>query len=114
MTGRTLLIALTAAALYAAVLVASASADEHQVRVTLTDGQVLVLTVDVAPGQPLESAIPALPAPVASVEDLGPVETPTPTPEPTPEPTSTVTPPIPLSTPSAPATADPAPTAPAT
>src|SRR3954451_22412619 len=49
MTGRRLLIALIAAALYAGVLAASASADQHRARVTLVTGQVLVVTVNVPP-----------------------------------------------------------------
>jgi hypothetical protein len=99
MTGRKLLIALLAAALYAAVLVASASADQHRVRVTLVGGQVMTLTVDVPAGTPVANALPALPGPVAGVEDLGPIETPTPSPTPqlpiptvgTPTPTQTPT-----------------------
>jgi murein DD-endopeptidase MepM/ murein hydrolase activator NlpD len=100
MTGRKLLIALTAAALYAAVLVASASADQHRVRVTLVGGQVMTLTVDVPPGGAVADALPALPAPVTGVEDLGPVGVPSPSPTPqlpvptagTPTPANTPTP----------------------
>ena len=102
MTSRKLLIAITATALYAVVLVASASAALHRVQVTLITGQTLTLTVDVPPGTPVEQVqIPGLPAPVQEIVDLGPAETPTPTPtvppvetpeepkadEPTPEPT---------------------------
>src|SRR4051812_12560944 len=89
MTGRKLLIAITAAALYAVVLVATASAQEHRVRVTLVTGQVMTLTVDVPPGGSVSSALPALPAPVKSVVDLGAIATPTPVPT-VPVPTPTV------------------------
>ena len=92
-------IASTAAALYAVVLVASASAALHRVQVTLVTGQTLVVTVDVPPGTPIQQVqVPGLPAAVQEIVDLGPVETPTPTPtappvevpeveEPTPDPT---------------------------
>jgi murein DD-endopeptidase MepM/ murein hydrolase activator NlpD len=82
MTSRKLLtIATTAAALYAVVLVASASAALHRVQVTLVTGQVMTLTVDVPPGTPIQQVqIPGLPAPVQEIVDLGPVEEPTPVP----------------------------------
>jgi hypothetical protein len=84
MTGRKLLIALAAAALYAVVLVASASAEMHRVQVTLVTGQVLTVTVDVPPGSSVQQVqIPGLPAPVQGIVDLGPVATPTPVPVPT-------------------------------
>jgi hypothetical protein len=85
MTGRKLLgIALAAAAMYAVVLVASASAEVHRVQVTLVTGQVLTLTVDVPPGTPVQQVqVPGLPAPVQNIVDLGPVSTPTPVPTPT-------------------------------
>ena len=84
MTGRKLLIALAAAALYAVVLVASASAEMHRVQVTLVTGQVITVTVDVPPGTPVQQVqIPGLPAPVQDIVDLGPVATPTPVPVPT-------------------------------
>jgi hypothetical protein len=85
MTGRKLLrIALAAAAFYAAVLVASASAEMHKVQVTLVTGQVLTVTVDVPPGTPVQQVqIPGLPAPVQNIVDLGPISTPTPVPTPT-------------------------------
>src|SRR3954468_9683695 len=85
MTGRKLLrIALAAAALYAAVLVASAQAEMHKVQVTLVTGQVLTVTIDVPAGTPVQQAqIPGLPAPVQNIVDLGPVATPTPPPVPT-------------------------------
>jgi murein DD-endopeptidase MepM/ murein hydrolase activator NlpD len=85
MTGRKLLrIALAAAALYAAVLVASASAEMHRVQVTLVTGQVLTVTVDVPAGTPVQQVqIPGLPAPVQNIVDLGPISTPTPVPTPT-------------------------------
>jgi hypothetical protein len=93
------LIALLAAALYAAVLVASASAEEHSVRVTLVTGQVMTLQVNVPPGGSAASALPGLPAPVKSVVDLGPIATPTPIPTVPPVPSITVVP-HPTSTPS--------------
>jgi hypothetical protein len=80
MTGRKLLIALVAAALYAVVLVTSASAEIHRVQVILVTGEVITTTVDVPPGASVSSVqIPGLPAPAQSVVDLGPVGTPTPT-----------------------------------
>src|SRR4051794_26522285 len=101
MTGRRLLIALLAAALYAGVLATSASADQHRVQVTLVTGQVLVLTVDVPPGGSIAGSLPALPAPVKSIVDLGAVATPTPPPAPqVPAPTA----------PSVPGTSSPTPT----
>jgi hypothetical protein len=85
MTHRKLLIALAAAALYAVVLVTSASAALHRVQVTLVTGQTMTLTVDVPPGTPVQQLqIPGLPAPVQDIVDLGPVETPTPVPTPPP------------------------------
>jgi murein DD-endopeptidase MepM/ murein hydrolase activator NlpD len=98
-TRRSLCIALTAAALYAGVLVSAASAELHRVRVTLVTGQQLTLTVDVPPGTPVSQVqIPGLPAPVQSILDLGTVSTATPTATPTapatvtPTVTSTTTP----------------------
>src|ERR1051325_2144345 len=71
-------IALAASALYAGVLVASASAELHRVQVTLVTGQVLTVTVDVPAGTPVTQVqIPGLPAAVQNVVDLGPVATPT-------------------------------------
>ena len=67
-------IALVSTALYAAVVVATASAELHQVRVTLVTGQVLTMTVDVPPGGTASAShLPGLPAPVQSIEDLGPI-----------------------------------------
>jgi murein DD-endopeptidase MepM/ murein hydrolase activator NlpD len=85
MTGRKLLrIALAAAALYAAVLVASAQAEMHKVQVTLVTGQVLTVNVDVPAGTPVQQVqIPGLPAPVQNIVDLGPISTPTPIATPT-------------------------------
>jgi len=85
MNSRKLLgIALAATALYAGVLVASASAELHRVQVTLITGQVLTVTVDVPAGTPVQQVqIPGLPAPVQNIVDLGPVATPTPIPTPT-------------------------------
>src|SRR3954467_167916 len=82
--GRMLLVALAAAAIYAVVLVATASAEVHRVQVTLVTGQVLTVTVDVPPGATVTPAqITALPAPIKSIVDLGPVATPTPIATPT-------------------------------
>jgi len=100
MTGRKLLIALMAAALYAAVLTTSAHADQHQVRVTLVTGQVLTLTVNVPPGGSVSAALPALPAPVKSIVDLGTIATPTPV----------ATPQLPVPTPTVPSVKTPTPT----
>jgi murein DD-endopeptidase MepM/ murein hydrolase activator NlpD len=73
------LIALAATALYAVVLVATASAEVHRVQVTLVTGQVLTVTVDVPPGGTVSPAqISGLPAPIQKIVDLGPVATPTP------------------------------------
>jgi hypothetical protein len=96
---RPVAIALAASALYSGVLVAEAHAELHYVRVTLVTGQQLTVTVDIPPGTPVSQvSIPGLPAPVASVVDLGSAEgTPTATPTvavtltPTPTPTSTST-----------------------
>src|SRR5919202_3725110 len=84
MIGRKLLIALAAAALYAVVLVATASAEVHRVQVTLVTGQVLTVTVDVPPGSTVTPAqITGMPAPIQKIVDLGPVATATPVPTPT-------------------------------
>ncbi|MGH2948223.1 MAG: lytic murein transglycosylase, partial [Solirubrobacteraceae bacterium] len=101
MTGRKLLIALVATALYAAVLVTSASAEMRQLRVTLVTGQTMTVTVDVPPGTPVSQVqIPGLPAPVQEIVDLGPVATPTPAPTAVPEaPTPEVEAPAPTPTP---------------
>jgi hypothetical protein len=105
MTARPLLIALVAAALYAVVLVTSASAEMRRLQVTLITGQVLTVTADVPAGtSPSAVQIPGLPAPVKSIVDLGPVATPTPTPTPT----ATATPTIPAEP--TPGKADPTPT----
>ena len=98
MRRRKLLIGLAAGAMFSAIVV-PASAEPHRVSVTLVTGETLTLIVDVPPGSPVGSAqLPDLPAPVASVTDLGPavtptpsaapVETPTQTPEATPAPTT--------------------------
>src|SRR3954447_23729032 len=80
-SNRPIAIALAASALYSGVLVAEARADMHYVRVTLITGQQLTVTVDVPDGTPVDQVqIPGLPAPVASIVDLGSAEgTPTPT-----------------------------------
>src|SRR5688572_8213241 len=81
MIRRKLLIAFAAAALYAVVLVTSASAALHRVQVTLTTGQVITTTVEVPDGASVASVeVPGLPAPVQEIVDLGPVEVPTPVP----------------------------------
>jgi hypothetical protein len=101
MRRRKLVIALAAAAL-SGVLVVPASAELHRVNVTLVTGEVRTMTVDVPPGQTVESIqIPGLPVPVRSVEDLGPVATATPVPELTATPTvpSTSVTPSPTPTP---------------
>jgi hypothetical protein len=90
MIGRKLLIALAAAALYAVVLVATASAEMHRVQVTLVTGQVLTVQVDVAPGATVTpDQITGLPAPIQSIVDLGPIATATPSPTPTLPPVTT-------------------------
>src|SRR4051812_13235004 len=85
MNSRKLLgIALAASALYAGVLVTSASAELHRVQVTLVTGQVVTVTVDVAPGSAVTPAqITGLPAPIQNIVDLGPVATATPVATPT-------------------------------
>src|SRR5215213_2075170 len=103
-------IALAAAAVFG-LLVVPASAELHRVTVTLVTGEQQTMTVDVPPGSTVQSIeIPGLPAPVQSIEDLGPVETPTPepsasptataTPDDTPTPTPTAAPPDPPQQPS--------------
>jgi hypothetical protein len=108
MQNRPIAIALAASALYSGVLVATAHAETHYVRVTLVTGQQLTVTVDVPPGTPLDQiSIPGLPAPIKSIVDLGVAEgTPTPTPSATASPTQTATPtatatPTPADTPAA-------------
>src|SRR4051794_11602959 len=89
-TRRPLAIALAASVLYSGLLVATAHAEMHYVRVTLVTGQQLTITVDVPPGTPVDQVqIPGLPAAVASIVDLGSAES---TPEPTATNTPTVTP----------------------
>ena len=78
MIRRPFLTAVVAAALYAAVLVSTASAQLHNVRVTLVTGQVMTLQVEVAEGATATAAqLPPLPAPAQTIEDLGPVQVPT-------------------------------------
>jgi len=88
MSRRTLVIALAAAATFGLTAV-PASAELHRVSVTLVTGQVLTMTIDVAPGAAVESVpIPGLPAQVQSITDLGvvlpPPEPPTSAEEPAP------------------------------
>src|SRR3954452_12336378 len=97
-------IALAASAFYAGIFVTDAKAEMHYVRVTLVTGQQLTITVDIPPGTPVDQLqIPGLPAPIASIVDLGSTDsTPTPTAAPTvaataaptqsPKPTATSTP----------------------
>src|SRR4051794_38483563 len=97
-------IALAASAFYAGIFVTNAKAEMHYVRVTLAPGQQLTITVDIPPGTPVDQLqIPGLPAPIASIVDLGSTDsTPTPTAAPTvaatpaptqsPKPTATSTP----------------------
>src|SRR5688572_4877256 len=89
---RPIAIALAASAFYAGVFVTAAHAEMHYVRVTLVTGQQLTITVDVPPGTPVDQLqIPGLPAPIASIVDLGSVES-TPAPTATQAPTVTVQP----------------------
>jgi murein DD-endopeptidase MepM/ murein hydrolase activator NlpD len=103
MIRRPFLTAAVAAALYATVLVGTASAQLHTVRVTLVTGQVMTLEVEVPEGATATAAqIPPLPAPTQTIEDLGPVQVPTvvPTPQ-VPIPTATPQlPNLPVPTPS--------------
>src|SRR5215208_6251322 len=83
MTLRPFRTALIATALYAVVLVSTASAVQHRVRVTLVSGEVLTYTVEVADGATATAAqLPPLPTPVQTIEDLGPIPTVTPVPTP--------------------------------
>src|SRR3954463_10691603 len=95
---RPIAIALATSAFYAGIFVTSAHAEMHYVRVTLVTGQQITITVEIPPGTPVDQLqIPGLPAPVASIVDLGSTDsTPTPTAAPTVavtvEPTPTATP----------------------
>jgi hypothetical protein len=93
MIRRPFLTAAVTAAIYAAVLVSTASASLHQVRVTLASGQVMTFTVEVADGATATAAqLPPLPTPAQTIEDLGPVQVPTAVPTPqVPLPTATPT-----------------------
>src|SRR3954471_21197802 len=104
-TRRPVAIALATSAFYAGIFVTTASAEMHYLRVTLVTGQQLTVTADIPAGTPVDQIqIPGLPAPIASIVDLGstarppsptatappvvtvePTATPTPTPQPTPE-----------------------------
>src|SRR5690349_5367740 len=102
MIRRPFLTAVVAATLYATVLVGTASAQLHNVRVTLVTGQVLTVQVEVADGATATAAqLPPLPSPTQTIEDLGPVQVPTAVPTPTvPLPTATPTVPnLPVPTP---------------
>jgi len=93
---RPIAIALAASAFYAGIFVTTANAQMHYVRVTLVTGQQLTITLDIPPGTPLEQLqIPGLPAPIASIVDLGSTDstpTPTATASPTVQPTATASP----------------------
>src|SRR4051812_45666936 len=105
---RPVAIALATSAFYAGIFVTNAKAEMHYVRVTLVTGQQLTITVDIPPGTPVDQLqIPGLPAPVASIVDLGSTDStptptaaptvavtvqPTPTATPSPKPTATATP----------------------
>src|SRR5215208_4476039 len=105
MTLRPFRTALIATALYAVVLVSTASAVQHRVRVTLVSGEVMTFTVEVADGVTATAAqLPPLPTPTQTIEDLGPVQVPTPPPTPQlPLPTATPTvPQVPVPVPSTP------------
>src|SRR3954471_24761699 len=82
---RPVAIALAASAFYAGIFVTNAHAEMHYVRVTLVTGQQITITVDIPPGTPVDQLqIPGLPAPIASIVDLGSTDsTPTPTAAPT-------------------------------
>ena len=98
MIRRPFLTAAVAAALYATVLVSTASAQLHNVRVTLVTGEVMTLQVEVPEGATATAAqIPPLPAPTQTIEDLGPVQVPTvvPTPQVPQVPLPTATPQVP-------------------
>src|SRR4051812_39356750 len=81
MQNRPIAIALAASALYSGVLVATAKAETHYVRVTLITGQQLTVTVDVPPGTPSDQVPnPDLPPQNSPIVDHGVAEgTPTPT-----------------------------------
>src|SRR5829696_75751 len=105
MIRRPFLTAAVTAALYATVLISTASAQLHTVRVTLVTGQVMTLQVEVADdATATASELPPLPAPTQTVEDLGPVQVPTVVPTPQlPLPTATPTAPsLPIPTPDSP------------
>ncbi len=105
---RPVAIALAASAFYAGIFVTTAHAEMHYVRVTLTTGQQITITVDIPPGTPVDQLqIPGLPAPIASIVDLGSTDS---TPTPTAAPTVAVTV-APTATPTPTATAKPTATA---
>jgi murein DD-endopeptidase MepM/ murein hydrolase activator NlpD len=103
---RPIAIALAASAFYAGVFVTAAQAEMHYVRVTLVTGQQLTITVEVPAGTPVDQVqIPGLPAPIASIVDLGSADS-TPVPTAASTPTATVVP-----SPTGKATATPSPSA---
>src|SRR5215210_2690018 len=96
MIRRPFLTAAVTAALYATVLVSTASAQLHQVRVTLISGEVMTFAVEVEDGATATAAqLPPLPNPTQTIEDLGPVQVPTPVPTPQLPPLPTATPTVP-------------------
>jgi murein DD-endopeptidase MepM/ murein hydrolase activator NlpD len=104
MIRRPLLTALLATALYAAILVGTASAELHRVRATWDDGRVLIITVNVPTGTTVTAAqLPGASTPPQSIEDLGPIPTVTPIPTP-------ALPQVPIPTPTVPSTGLPSPT----
>src|SRR5690349_22349755 len=96
-------IALATSAFYAGIFVTNAHAEMHYLRVTLVTGQQITVTADIPPGTPVDQIqIPGLPAPIASIVDLGSTES-------TPSPTATA-PPVVTVEPTATPTATPQPT----
>jgi murein DD-endopeptidase MepM/ murein hydrolase activator NlpD len=107
MTKRTLLIALTVAALALVAFgaaVGPASAEQRTLLVTLVGGGQVTVTVDVAPGTPVDQIpLPGITTPVLSVQDVTPPAAPPadgPAPAPTPAEPATTTPSAPPATPS--------------
>src|SRR3954471_3783590 len=85
-TRRPVAIALATSAFYAGIFVTTASAEMHYLRVTLVTGQQITVTADIPPDTPVDQIqIPGLPAPIASIVDLGSTES-------TPSPTATAPP----------------------
>jgi transglycosylase-like protein with SLT domain/peptidase M23-like protein len=113
---RKLLIGLTTAGLFLAGFGAAtmpASAEQRTLLVTLLSGAQVTISVDVAPGTPVDQ-IPLppsiTPGTVQSIQDITPAPPPTPTPTPAPTPTTPA--PAPTPKPAAPKPAAPKPQAP--